>query len=117
MDAPAILETLAARGAVVTVKPQADGEAVLNVAPKSALDAEILAEIRAAKPALISLLNSSLPPRPDNEPPEPPPHVLVVWDSSARYWRRSDGAGRFPTLATLAAYATAPESKTEGANS
>ncbi len=107
MDAPAILETLAARGAAVTLKPPVDGEAVLNVSPTSALDAEILGEIRAQKAAIIFLLTATL------LAPEPPPHPLAVWDEARGVWRRSDGAGRFPTIATLAAYASAPEGKTK----
>lgn len=49
--AAAVLETLAARGAVVTI---CDG--VLRVTPRAAIDDLLRAEIRAHKPALLRLL-------------------------------------------------------------
>ncbi len=114
MNAPGLLAMLAARGAAARCEADESGAPVLVVTPGSAV-ADLLPDLQRFKPQLLELLTSPSPPRPapgaDDGPPEPPPHPLAVWDSAAGVWRRSDGAGRFPTLATLAAYAVEPENQ------
>jgi hypothetical protein len=67
MQPQKILTELKKRGLFL----QADGKKLHFIGPSGSLDAEILAEIRAAKPAIISLLTAPSPPAPSPSPPSP----------------------------------------------
>ncbi len=90
MELHTLLDSLSSRGAVLSLK-----SGVVNVRPRSVLTDNDRAAIREHKPALLSLLQSTL------APPGLPPRDGATWDAEKCVWRWRHWIMRTPASIAL----------------